>query len=131
VTGVTPFSRRLHAGLRVITIGLPLVVAGMLVTLLYVAASYGNPRPDNWFRLELLSRIISDSLLPLCGIWVLAVVGRIFAARGHRWPLVVPVLLLPVAVQAFGGYMKGMQHVRDCEAVIIMCFDSDGQAGLA
>jgi hypothetical protein len=113
------------------TIGLPLVIAGMLVTLLYISASYGNPRPDNWFRLELTSTIIGDSLLPLCGIWLLAVVGRIFAARGHRWPLVVPVLLLLVAAQAFRGYIQGMQHVRDCEAVIIMCFDPNGQAGLA
>jgi hypothetical protein len=100
VTGVMPFSRRLHAGLRVMTIGLPLLVAGLLVTLFYIWCSYGNPRPDNWFRLELASTIIGDSLLL-------------------------------VAAQVFGGYMKGMQHVRDCEAVIIMCFDSDGQAGLA
>ena len=121
MTSVTPYSRRVHAGLRVMTIGLPLLVAGLLVTWFYIATRYGNPRPDNWFRLELASRIIVDSLLPLCGIWLLAVVGRIFAARGHRWPLVVPFLLLPVAVQAYGGYMKGMQHVRDCEAVIIMC----------
>ena len=121
MTSVTPYSRRLHAGLRVMTIGLPLLVAGLLVTLVSIWCSYGNPRPDNWFRLELASRIIVDSLLPLCGIWLLAVVGRIFAARGHRWPLVVPFLLLPVAVQAYGGYMKGIQHVRDCEAVIIMC----------
>jgi hypothetical protein len=131
MTGVTPLSRRLHAGLKIMTIGLPLAIAGMLVTQIYIAASYGNPRPDNWFRLELLSRVINDSLLPVCGIWLLAVVGRIFAARGHRWPLVVPVLLLVVAVHAFGNYMKGMQHVRDCETFIIMCFESDGQAGLA
>jgi hypothetical protein len=121
VTSVTQFSRRLHAGLRVITIGLPLVIAGMLVTLLYIAASYGNPRPDNWFRLELISKVIGASLLPLCGVWLLAVVGRIFAARGHRWPLVVPVLLLLVAVMGFRVYVNGLQHVRDCEAVIILC----------
>jgi hypothetical protein len=131
VTGGTRFSRRLHAGLRVLVFGLPVVIAGMLVTLLYIWCSYGNPRPDNWFRLELLSRIIANSLLPLSGIWLLALLTRRFAVRGHRWPLVAPVLLLVLAVLESSAYMKGLQHVRDCEAVIILCFDPDGQAGQA
>jgi len=131
VTGGTRFSRRLHAGLGILVFGLPVAIAGMLVILMYIAASYGNPRPDNWFRLELLSKIIGNSLLPLIGIWLLALLTRRFAARGHRWPLVVPVLLLVLAVVEASAYMKGLQHVRDCEAVIILCFDPDGQAGQA
>ena len=125
------FSRRLHAGLKALAFGLPVAIVGMLITLMYIAASYGNPRPDNWFRLELISNIIGNSLLPLCGIWLLAVAARRFAVRGHRWPLIVPGLLLVLVVLELGVYMKGLKHVRDCEAVIIMCFMSDAPAHVA
>ena len=127
--GNTRFFRGVRTGLTVTTILLPLVFAAMLFTLVYIWCSYGNPRPDNWFRLELMSKIIENTLLPVIGIWLLACLARWFAGRKRAWLLAVPVVLVPVllalsvvvVVQDYKLYMKGMDRVRDCEAVIIMC----------
>lgn len=128
-TGGTQFSRRLHAVLSAMAFALPIVIVGMLVAWLYIASRYGNSRPDNWFRLALFAEMIETSLLPLMGICLLAGLTRRFAARGHAWPLVVPVLLLLLIVLECGVYLRGLERVRACEAVIILCFIPDVEAG--
>ncbi|MFC5551267.1 hypothetical protein [Massilia aerilata] len=136
-TDTTQFPRGLRAGLTVITLALLLIILGLLFTWVYIACSYGNPRPVNWFRLELISEVIGSSLLPLAGIWLLALVTRSlasFVASRRAWLLLIPALavlplLMLVGAKAYRIYVNGLDHVRDCEAVIILCFIPNLESG--
>jgi hypothetical protein len=128
-SGSTLFSRCLHAILRAIAFVLPIVILGMVVAVVYFSLKYGNPRPNYWFRVELLLKIIESSFLPLIGIWLLNCLTLKFAAREHAWPLVVPILLVLLIVCEGDILIRGLETLRDCEAAILMCFIPGFEAG--